>query len=198
MMAEPLDLHDLIRRARSGDEAASAELVQRLEPFIQRVVRLRMRQRGDYDVLRRAVGASDVCQSVFRSLFRGLRDHRYQLDQPGDLERLLHRMIRFNVATKARRASVRLRELIPDFEQDEWAGSYPPPDGEVAHRELIERIQEQFSEDELELLTLWLDGVPWHDIGRRNGCTPDAARVRLQRAIVRVRGKMVREDPADA
>jgi DNA-directed RNA polymerase specialized sigma24 family protein len=157
-----------------------------------------MRQRGDYEVLRRAVGASDVCQSVFRSLFRGLRNHRYRLEQPGDLERLLQRMVRFNVATKARRASVRLRELIPNFEQDGWVDSDPPPDGEVADRELIELIQEQFSDRELDLLTLWLDGISWADIGRRNGCTPDAARVRLQRALARVRGKMVRDDTAEA
>jgi RNA polymerase sigma factor (sigma-70 family) len=196
-MGEPPDLLDLIRRVRSGDEAAAAKLVQCFEPFIQRVVRLRMRQRGDYEVLRRAVGASDVCQSVFRSLFRGLRNHRYQLEQPGDLERLLQKMVRFNVATTARRASVRLRHLIHESEPGGWIDSAPPPDEEVADRELIEMIQEQFSADELELLTHWLDDIPWSDIGRKIGCTPDAARVRLQRAIARVRGKMVRDDPAE-
>jgi DNA-directed RNA polymerase specialized sigma24 family protein len=197
-MAEPLDLLDLIRRARSGDEAASAELVHRLEPFIQRVVSMRMRQRGDYEVLRRAVGSSDVCQSVFRSLFRGLRNNRYQLDQPGDLEKLLQRMVRFNVATKARRASVRLRELIHEFEQGGWIDPAPRPDEEVADQELIEVIQDQFSEDELELLALWLDDAPWADIGQKNGCSADAARVRLGRAIARVREKMSREGPAEA
>ena len=41
-MPPPTDFLDLIRRARSGDEAASAELVRHFEPFIQRVVRIRM------------------------------------------------------------------------------------------------------------------------------------------------------------
>ena len=75
---------------------------------------------GDYDRLRHDVGSSDVCQSVFRSLFRGLKANRFQLDQQGDLEKLLHVMIRFNVATKARRSAVRLRELIDDFDQAGW------------------------------------------------------------------------------
>jgi hypothetical protein len=72
-MTAPIDFLDLIRQARFGDEAASAELVRRFEPFIQRTVRIRMRQRRDYDRLRHDVGSSDVCQSVFRSLFRALR-----------------------------------------------------------------------------------------------------------------------------
>ena len=101
--------------------------MRRFEPFIQRIVRIRMRQRGDFDRLRREVGLSDVCQSVFRSLFRGLSRDRYQLDQPGDLERLLQVMIRFNVATKARRSSVRLRELFDDFEQQGWIDSGGAP-----------------------------------------------------------------------
>ncbi len=84
-----------------------------------------MRQRGDYDRLRHDVGSSDVCQSVFRSLFRGLRENRYQLDQPQDLEKLLQVMIRFNVATKARRSHVRLRELSDDFEQAGWSDAGP-------------------------------------------------------------------------
>ena len=43
--------------------------------------------------------------------------------------------------------------------------SGPRPDQEVADQDLVEAIQEQFSEDELEILTLWLDEMPWADIG---------------------------------
>ena len=157
-MPQPIDFPDLIRQIRSGDQIASEELVRRFEPLIQRVVRIRMRQRGDRDRLLREVGASDVCQSVFTSLFRGLRENRYKLDQPNDLERLLQVMIRFNVATKARRSSVRLRELFDDFEQQGWIDSRPLPDHQADLQDLIEHIQAQFSAEELEILTAWLDG----------------------------------------
>jgi RNA polymerase sigma-70 factor (ECF subfamily) len=197
-MAEPMDLLDLIRGARAGDEAASTELVRRFEPFIQRVVRLRMRHRGDYDRLRHEVGCSDVCQSVFKSLFRGLRDDRYHLDQPGDLERLLQTMVRFHLATKGRRAAVKLRELIGESEQGAWPGSTRPPDQVVADRDLVEAIQERFARDELELLLLWLDDTPWSTVGEKLGCTPDAARVRLSRAFARVRMKLGVEGAAGA
>ena len=164
-MSLPPDVLDLIRQARAGEEAAWTELVRCIQPFIQRVARIRMRRHGKSDEIRHDVGSSDVCQSVFRSLFLGLRANRYRLDHPADLERLLHVMVRFNVATKARRASVKVRELVDDFEQGGWMDSGPRPDQEVAEQDLIEAIQEQFSEEELELLTMWLDEVPWTEIG---------------------------------
>jgi RNA polymerase sigma factor (sigma-70 family) len=195
-MPEATDFPDLIRRARSGDEAAAAELVRRFEPFLQRVARIRMRQRGDYERLRRDIGLSDVCQSVLRSFFQGLRKNRYRLDQPADLERLLQVMIRFSLATKARRSSVKLRALIDDFEREGWLDPAPRPEQEVSDQDLIESIHEQFSEEELEILTLRLDDVPWAEVGRKLGCTADAARVRLNRAVARVRARMVGGDHA--
>ncbi len=195
-MFEAMEFPELIRRARAGDDAASTDLVRRLEPFIERMVRIRMRQRADFQRIRHEFGSSDVCQSVFRSLFRGLRQNRYQFDQPGDLERLVQVIIRFNIATKARRAGVRLRELMEDFEQGAWVQPGPGPEAEVAERDLVAAIQERFAEDELEILTMWLDEVPWAEIGRKLGCSPDSARVRLSRAVVRVRSKLGAEDHA--
>jgi DNA-directed RNA polymerase specialized sigma24 family protein len=189
-MHQSIDFLDLIRRIRSGDQTASAEMVRRFEPLIQRVVRIRMRQRGDYDRLRHEVGSSDVCQSVFRSLFRGLIEDRYQLDQPSDLEKLIQVMIRFNLATKARRSSVKLREFFSDFEQQIWIDSGSGPDREVDSQDVVEAIQEQFSGEELELLTPWLDGESWEIIGQKAGTSADAARMRVTRAVHRVREKM--------
>ncbi len=189
-MPLPPDVLDLIRCARSGDEAAWTELVQCIAPFIQRVARIRMRLHGKSDEIRHDLGSSDVCQSVFRSLFQGLRENRYRFDQPQDLEKLLYVMVRFNVATKASRSSVRLRELIEDFEQAGWIHPGPAPENEVADQDLVEAIQEQFSEEELEILTMWLDDVPWTEIGQKLGLAGDAARMRLNRAVARVRDHM--------
>ena len=195
-MPPPINFLALIDQVRSGNEAASAELVVRFKPFIQRVVRIRMGNPGRRGSLGQEVGSSDVCQSIFRSLFQGLRKNRYQLDQPSDLERLLRGMIRFNVATKARRFGVRYRELLADFDQEAWMDSGPGPDQEIAEQDLIEAIQAQFSEAELELLTLWLDDTPWAAIGQKLGCSSDSARVRLSRAVARVRERMRTQDHA--
>jgi DNA-directed RNA polymerase specialized sigma24 family protein len=103
-------------------------------------------------------------------------------------------MIRFNVATKARRSCVRLRELTADFEQGGWVDAGPRPDEEAEQLDLFEAIQEQFSKEELELLMLWLDEMPWASIGEKIGCSADAARVRLSRAVARVKSRMNSED----
>jgi DNA-directed RNA polymerase specialized sigma24 family protein len=193
-MPLPPDVLDLIRQARAGDEAAWTALVHGIQPFIQRVARIRMRQHGKSDEIRHDVGSSDVCQSVFRSLFQGLRANRYRFHQPADLERLLRVMVRFNVLTKARKASVMLRELVDDSERNGWMDAGPLPDQEVADQDLVEVVQQQFSEEELEILTMWLDEVPWAEIGRKLVCAGDAARARLGRAVARVREKMNRQD----
>ena len=195
-MPDPRDFQELIRQARSGNEAASADLVRLFEPFIQRVVRIRMGPRGDRGPIGHEFGSSDVCQSVFRSLFRGLKENRYQFDQPDDLKRLLRVMIRFNVATKARRSSVKLRELIDDFEKAGWIDSAPSTGQEVADHDLVEAILDQFSEDELEVITMHLDGATWADIARKLDCNADALRIRMGRAVARVRSKMAAEDRA--
>ena len=106
-------------------------------------------------------------------------------------------MIRFNVATKARRSSVTLRGLIDDFEGQDWLDSSPGPDQEVAVQDLIEAIQDQFTEEELEILTRRLDDAPWAEIAQKLGCTADAVRVRLSRAIARVRDNLNRGDGLD-
>jgi RNA polymerase sigma factor (sigma-70 family) len=197
-MPEATDFPDLIKRVRRGDEAAAEELVRRFEPFIQRLVRIRRRQRVDDERLRLHVGLSDVCQSVFRSFREGLKNDRYRLEQPADLERLLQAMIRFNIATKARRSSVKLRGLIDDFDAQDWSDSAPGPEKEVDAQDLADAIQGQFNEDELEIFTLRLDEAPWAEIAEKLGCTADAARVKLSRAIARVREVMKRGDGPDA
>ena len=101
-----------IRPARCGDEDAAARLTREFEPFIRRFVRFRMRNRPDHQRLRPELDSADICQSIFKSLFVGLRDGRFELDQPEQLEKLLSAMVRLKVANQARRLSVTLREVL--------------------------------------------------------------------------------------
>jgi ECF sigma factor len=96
----------VIRLARAGDEAAAASLTRAYEPFIRRFVQFRMRRRSDHDRLQPEVDTVDICQSVFKSLFVGLRGGRFELAGPEQLQKLLAAMVRFKVATKARRLSL--------------------------------------------------------------------------------------------
>src|SRR5262245_55372827 len=90
---------DFIRRVRAGDEQAAADLVRRFEPLIRREVRLRLEDRR----LGRLFDSMDVCQSVLASFFVRTAAGQYDLDQPGQLVKLLVQMARNKLASAARR-----------------------------------------------------------------------------------------------
>ena len=179
------EFHDFIRRIRSGDEKAAADLVAEFEPYILRVVRFRMRKRGDYERLRREVGSSDVCQSVFRSLFEGLKKDRFSLDRPADLEKLLWKMVWFSLATQARKRSVTLRELLDVDEIQEWEDPGPGPDQIAMDSDLLGAIHARLSEEESDLLIRRLNGQTWSEISSRLDESAEASRKRLKRAMDR-------------
>jgi len=75
---------DLLDRVRGGDEQAATDLFDR---FVERLIKLAHSRLSNK--LRRRVDAEDVVQSVYRSFFSNAQDGRYQLQQSGDLWRLL-------------------------------------------------------------------------------------------------------------
>jgi DNA-directed RNA polymerase specialized sigma24 family protein len=186
-MSEHCEFQDLIRQARVGDEDAAARLTHEFEPFIRRFVRFRMRSRTNHERLRSEVDSADICQSIFKSLFVGLRDGRFELNRPAQLEKLLTAMIRFKVATKSRRLSVTLREILNLDAPRERADSGPGPEKPGDDRDLQETILKRFEGDELELLIRRLDDQSWSSIAAAVGGTPEGLRKRLTRAMERVR-----------
>jgi DNA-directed RNA polymerase specialized sigma24 family protein len=176
--------HDLIIRVRAGDENASTEFARMFEPFILRVTRFEMRKFGK---IRSRLGSSDICQSVFKSLFIGLKEGRFELNQPEHLRRLLRIMSRFKIMTEGRRLSVILREVIDGGSTPDQADSGPGPEKPVDDRDLADTVLGHFSEDELDLLQRRLDGQTWPEIAGDLDVEADTLRRRLERAIKRVR-----------
>jgi DNA-directed RNA polymerase specialized sigma24 family protein len=186
-MAGQGEFLDLISRVRSGDEDAAATLVAQFEPFIKRVARLRMRNRGDYNRLRHDVGSTDICQSVLTSLLLRLKHGRFDLNQPKDMEKLLGAMVRFKIANKARHLSVIWRDVAGATEPYERADPAPGPEKPVDDKDLSEIIFKLLSVEELEILNRRLDDQSWPEIAAATGSTPDASRKKLVRAFERVR-----------
>jgi DNA-directed RNA polymerase specialized sigma24 family protein len=187
-MNESREFPELIRLARAGDEGAAARLAHEFEPFIRRVVRTRLRNRSNRDRLRPDVDSADICQSIFKSLFVGLRHGRFELDQPEQLQKLLCAMARFKVASQARRLSVTLRAVL-DLDAPPWerADLGPGPEKAVDDKELLDTILKQFAPDELDLLVRRLHDQPWPAIAAEAGGTAGALRKKLERALERVR-----------
>ena len=177
----------MIRRARSGDEEAAARLAREFEPFIRRFVRVRLRTRSSRERLRPELDSADICQSVFKSLFVGLRGGRFELDEPEQLRKLLSAMVRFKVATKARRLSVTLREVLGGEEPREAVDSGPGPEKAVDDKDLLDTILEKFAPDEVDILVRRLHDQPWPEIAEAVGGTAESLRKKLARALERVR-----------
>ena len=137
-MCEPRGFPELIRLARAGDEEAAARLAHEFEPFIRRFVRFRMRTRSNHDRLRPEMDSADICQSIFKSLFVGLREGRFELNRPEQLAKLLSAMVRFKVATKARRLNVTLRRSS-SWTAPRRADSGAGPEKPVEDRDLWRR-----------------------------------------------------------
>jgi RNA polymerase sigma-70 factor (ECF subfamily) len=186
-MPEFGDFQELIRLARAGDEDAAAGLAHEFEPFIRRFVRFQMRYRPDHKRLRPEVDSADICQSIFKSLFVGLREGKFELNRPEQLAKLLSAMVRFKVATKARRLSVTLREVLEVDAPRNRAAVGPGPEKPVDDRDALETILKLFEGDELELLIRRLDDQPWSAIAEALGGTAESLRKKLTRAIERVR-----------
>jgi DNA-directed RNA polymerase specialized sigma24 family protein len=186
-MAPQDQFRDLVVRVRAGDQDAATELARVFEPFIVRYVRFAMRKRRDYKRIRPRLGSADICQSVFKSLFVGLKEGRFELNQPDQLERLLRVMSRFKIATEGRRLSVILREVIDGDSPPDRTDSGASPEKPIDDQDLVENVVAHFFDDELELLHRRLDGETWPSIAAQLGVNAESLRKKLERAIERVR-----------
>jgi DNA-directed RNA polymerase specialized sigma24 family protein len=186
-MFDGSEFQERIRLARAGDEDAASALAREFEPFIRRFVRFRMRNRTDHGRLRAEVDSVDICQSIFKSLFVGLKEGRFELNRPEQLQKLLTAMVRFKVATKARRLSVTLRDVLDLDSPREAIDASPNPEKVVDDRDLLETIVKNFEGDELDLLIRRLDDQSWSAIASAVGGTPESLRKKLARALERVR-----------
>jgi RNA polymerase sigma-70 factor (ECF subfamily) len=181
------DFVELIRRVRKGDEQASAELVHRYEPAIRIAVRARLTDPR----LRRWLDSMDVCQSVLGNFFVRAATGQFELDRPEQLIALLATMARNRVTNHAlmqqavRRDHRRIRPT--DATDRDLVDPGSDPSAALDGRDLLEAVQERLSDQERLLAEQWASGDPWAEIGARIGVRPDALRVRLARALERVR-----------
>ena len=186
-MGKNLDFADFIRRIRAGDDDAALELVQQYEPLIRREVRLRI---GD-DRLNRAFDSLDVSQSVLANFFSKAASGKYELEEPGQLVRLLVTMARNRLVSRARQ-ELRLvrdvRRLAADpGVLDQVADRQPSPSKIVAKKEVLELLMSSLSDDERRIFELRDEGLSWDEVASQVGGSGQARRMQLSRSIERLR-----------
>ncbi len=181
-----MEFSDLIRRVRRGDPSAAEELVREYEPEIRREVRLRLTDPS----LRQTVDSMDICQSVWCNFFVRISLGQFDLVRPEQFVRLLITIARNKVIDRHRREQARGGRKV-QLPSNAQSGSEPADDASgpstiVAGRELVDQVRARMSDDEGEIANRRQDGQSWEEVAVAMGCTADAARKRLSRAVGRI------------
>jgi RNA polymerase sigma-70 factor (ECF subfamily) len=163
---------DLVRRWRSGDEQAAAELHRR---YAQRLWALAEAQIGSR--LGRRVDPDDVVQSAFRTFFRRSAAGEFAIDHSGALWRLLVRITLNKIARQRERHYAAKRdvrsEVSPDAGQlsPEAVAHDPTPEEAAVLTEALECVVAHLKPPDPEIVGLRLQGYSTSQIGREVGCS---------------------------
>jgi RNA polymerase sigma-70 factor (ECF subfamily) len=180
MTADP-SFRRLIRRVRAGDQEAAAELVRRYEPEIRRAVRMRLTDPR----LRRTLDSLDICQSVLANFFVRVAGGQFDLDEPGQLVRLLVTMARNKLLDHARKLPQRSELAAEPGVLEGAVGREESPSQVLARQELLQAMRRQLTDEERHLAEQRARGRGWREIAATCGGSPDALRKKLARALDR-------------
>ncbi|HLN31948.1 MAG TPA: ECF-type sigma factor [Gemmataceae bacterium] len=193
-MAEPAERDeyaDFIRRVRAGDERAAEELVRRYETEIRLEIRVWLRVRDPR--LRRVFDSMDICQSVLASFFVRAAVGDFDLDEPGQLIRLLVGMARNKLSEHVKfhqRQCRDVRRTSAEPEAGFGATAEDTPSQVVASRELLEKFRARLSAEERRITEMRASGLDWSAVATELGGTAESRRKQLARAVERIGSEM--------
>ena len=151
---------------------------------LRRRARTRLRQYG----LVGQAESMDICNDVMAEMTRGFNARGVT---PDDALAYLLRAIDNQVLDTFRRLVRPCRDFprneaksideLPVATQDQ------SPSQIALHREVIERIQELLNRDDALAVSMMLENRDWHEIGQKLGVKADTVRMRVRRALERVR-----------
>jgi RNA polymerase sigma factor (sigma-70 family) len=188
---------DLIRRVRSGDQRAAAEIVQQYEPEIRREVRVRLHEPR----LRRVLDSTDICQSVLGSFFVRVASGQFELNRPDELIRLLMTMTRNKVVRQVRRSRTQRRDErrndpINSAELETLSGGHGPSEI-VAGAELLQAFRDRLTPEERIMVDRRTEGCEWSEIAAELGGSANARRKQFARAADRAARELGLDDDRD-
>ena len=128
---------------------------------------------------------------MFASFFVRAAAGQYDLEEPGQLLKLLVVMTRHKLANQERRHRAGRRDYrrLESRDPADLEGCpvrSPSPSRMVAGRELLEEFRRRLSEEERALVDLRAQGCEWPEIAAKLGGTPQARRKQFARAVDRV------------
>jgi RNA polymerase sigma factor (sigma-70 family) len=185
------DFELLAEFARTNSEDAFAELVRR---HVNLVHAAALRQvNGDTHL------AQDVAQSVFTDLAHkaGSLAHGHNASSPQSLTGWLYTSAHF-AAAKIVRGENRRRDREEKFMSDTLHESAPEPGWEKL-QPLLDDVMHELPESDREALLLrYFENQPFAQVGAKLGLNENAARMRVERALEKLRAALARRGVATA
>lgn len=169
----------LLRYASQGDQAAFRELVDRHLGKVYAVA------------LRKAGGNAHLAQDAAQAVFTDLARKAHALSRHRVLSGWLFLSARYAASSLIR--NERRRQLLAMKAGPEITShAQREPDWSAARPEIDDAIHELGTPDREALLLRFFEGRTFADIGRRLSVSEDGARLRVERALGKLRGKLER------
>jgi RNA polymerase sigma factor (sigma-70 family) len=169
-------LQEFFAVIKGGDEQSLGMMLQELDPFLRRVIRMRL-QDGR---LRRTVDTTDILQSLLKDFLRQTAAGDPAETRSTGLCAYLAAAVRHKVQTRFRKERRHAGSL-----PKQWAPASREPDvcKRVEDQDCAAAIRSRLDESARLLLDLKAQGLTWQEIAAKVGVSADTLRMRLNRAV---------------
>ncbi|MGO9598267.1 MAG: RNA polymerase sigma factor [Isosphaeraceae bacterium] len=194
MPIEP-DIADLMVRARSGDETAVQEFLNRFEPEVRTMVRNRLPKR-----LRPKFDSMDFVQAVWQSFFTDLREGTREFENIRHLRGFLAGVARNKVFAEHRRLTKTEKHALGREERlyvrrgarevaREVVSPEPSPSQAVQARDRLAQLTAGCSPREVQVIILRHQELTFEEIAARTGVNERTVRRIIDEARARMETK---------
>ena len=170
-----LDIADLMERAKSGDEAAVREFLNRFEPEVRTMVRGRLPRS-----LRPKFDSMDFVQAVWQSFFTDLRKGTREFENSKHLRGFLAGVARNKVFAEHRRLTKTEKHALAQEERlytrrgtreaaRDVVSPDPSPSQAVQARDRLAQLTAGCSPREVQVIVLRHQGLTFEEIAARTG-----------------------------
>ena len=173
------ELQEFFALIQGDDDGAVEAKLREMDPFLRRVIRMRLLDGR----LRRAVGTTDILQSLLKDFLRRPAAGEPAETSSAHLCAYLAAAVRHKVQTRLRKER-RHSGSLPE----EWEPAGPDPDvgKRVEDQDFAAAIRSRLDESARLLFDLKAQGLTWQEVATKTGGRADALRMRLNRAVTAV------------
>lgn len=184
-------------REKTSSGTASLEVLwKEFGGQLRRRARTRLRQYG----LTGQAESMDICNDVMVDLARRQKQTRADVpalnanDVLGYIMRAIDNQVLDTFRTLARQCRDFRRNDAMPVDEMPMASVATTPSQIALRKEVVAKIRGLLGPDDAKIVDLMLENRNWQEIGRMLGMQPDTARMRVRRALDRVRGEIGLED----